>query len=142
MGTNLVAHLRSNLTIRIPIGALSFLEPSDLKSLAVSALFVKGKTTINGADHFSHLQITASGLGKLGDNSEAELFQKVPDIEHLEGLLNATDTHVVITLRGIGEMATHNPDSFIRLSSTVPDFGRPAAEVTMADVRYGSSTTP
>lgn len=142
MGTNLVAHLRSNLTIRIPIGALSFLAPSDLKSLAVSALFVKGKTTINGVDHFSHLQITASGLGKLGDNSEAELFQKVPDIEHLEGLLNATDTHVVITLRGIGEMATHNPDSFIRLSSTVTDFGRPAAEVTMADVRDGSSTTP
>jgi choline dehydrogenase-like flavoprotein len=141
MGTNLVAHLRSNLTIRIPIGALSFLA-SDLKSLAVSALFVKGKSTVNGVDHFSHLQITASGLGKLGDNSEVELFQKVPDIEHLEGLLNATDTHVVITLRGIGEMTTHNPDSFIRLSSTVTDFGRPAAEVTMADVRDGSSTTP
>jgi len=60
----------------------------------------------------------------------------------LEGLLNATDTHVVITLRGIGEMTTHNPDSFIRLSSPMTDFGRPAAEVTMADVRDGSSTTP
>ncbi|HEY6947034.1 MAG TPA: family 16 glycoside hydrolase [Candidatus Acidoferrum sp.] len=142
MGTNLVAHLRSNLTIRIPIGALSFLAPSNRKSLEVSALFVKGKTTINGVDRFCHLQITASGLGKLGDNSEAELFQKVPDIEHLEGLLNAADTHVVITLRGIGEMATHNPDSFIRLSPTVTDFGRPAAEVTMADVRDGTSTTP
>jgi choline dehydrogenase-like flavoprotein len=142
MGTNLVAHLRSNLTIRIPIEALSFLAPSDRKSLEVSALFVKGKATINGVDHFCHLQITASGLGKLGDNSEAELFQKVPDIEHLEGLLNTTDTHVVITVRGIGEMTTHNPDSFVRLSSTVTDFGRPAAEVTMADVRDGSSTTP
>jgi choline dehydrogenase-like flavoprotein len=142
MGTNLVAHLRSNLTIRIPIAALSFLAPSNRKSLEVSALFVKGKTTLNGVDHFSHLQITASGLGKLGDNSEAELFQKVPDIEHLEGLLNATDTHVVITVRGIGEMSTHNPDSFVRLSPTLTDFGRPAAEVTMADVRDGSSTTP
>jgi choline dehydrogenase-like flavoprotein len=142
MGTNLVAHLRSNLTIRIPIAALSFLAPSNRKSLEVSALFVKGKTTLNGVDHFSHLQITASGLGKLGDNSEAELFQKVPDIEHLEGLLNATDTHVVITVRGIGEMSTHNPDSFVRLSPTLTDFGRPASEVTMADVRDGSSTTP
>src|SRR5262250_2135033 len=139
MGSNLVAHLRSNLTIRIPVAALSFLAPSDRQSLEVSALFVKGKTTINGIDHFSHLQITASGLGKLGDNSEAELFQKVPDIEHLEGLLNATDTSVVITLRGIGEMSTHNPDSFIRLSPIVSDFGRPAAEVTMADVRDGTS---
>lgn len=142
MGTNLVAHLRSNLTIRIPIGALSFLTPANRQSLEVSALFVKGKTTVNGQDHFCHLQITASGLGKLGDNSEAELFQKVPDIEHLEGLLNATDTHVVITLRGIGEMTTHNPDSFIRLSPTVTDSGRSAAEVTIADVRDGTSTTP
>jgi Domain of Unknown Function (DUF1080)/GMC oxidoreductase len=142
MGTNLVAHLRSNLTIRIPIAALSFLTPSDRENLEVSALFVKGKTTINGVNHFSHLQITASGLGKLGDNSEAELFQKVPDIEHLEGLLNATDTSVVITLRGIGEMTTKNPDSFIRLSSRVTDFNRPAAEVTLADVRDGTSTTP
>jgi hypothetical protein len=142
MGTNLVAHLRSNLTIRIPITALSFLAPSDRKNLEVSALFVKGKTTINGIDRFSHLQITASGLGKLGDNSEAELFQKIPDIEHLEGLLNATDTHVVITFRGIGEMTTHNPDSFIRLSPSVTDFNRPAAEVTLADVRDGTSTTP
>ena len=142
MGTNLVAHLRSNLTIRIPVAALSFLTPSDRNSLEVSALFVKGKATISGQDHFCHLQITASGLGKLGDNSEAELFQKVPDIEHLEGLLNATDTHVVITLRGIGEMTTHNPDSFIRLSPTASDFGRPAAEVTIADVRDGTSTTP
>lgn len=46
MGTNLVAHLRSNLTIRIPIAALSSLAPSNRQSLEVSALFVKGKTTI------------------------------------------------------------------------------------------------
>jgi choline dehydrogenase-like flavoprotein len=142
MGTNLVAHLRSNLTIRIPVSALSFLTSSDRKSLEVSALFVKGKTTVSGVDHFYHLQITASGLGKLGDNSEAELFQKVPDVEHLEAMLNATDTHVVITVRCIGEMTTHNRDSFIRLSSTATDFNRPAAEVTIADVRDGSSTTP
>src|SRR5207302_4158468 len=60
MGTNLVAHLRSNLTIRVPIRALSFLTPSNRKSLEVSALFVKGKTTIDGVDRFYHLQITAS----------------------------------------------------------------------------------
>jgi len=142
MGTNLVAHLRSNLTIRISVSALSFLTPSSRKSLEVSALFVKGKTIINGADHFYHLQITASGLGKLGDNSEAELFQKIPDVEHLEAMLNATDTDVVITIRGIGEMTTHNPDSFIRLSPNATDFNRPAAEVTIADIRDGSSTTP
>jgi hypothetical protein len=142
MGTNLVAHLRSNLTIRVPVTSLSLLTPAERKSLQVSALFVKGKANIAGADRFFHMQITASGLGKLGDDSEAELFKKVPDIEHLEAMLNANDTHVVITIRGIGEMTTHNPDSFIRLSPGATDFGRPAAEVTMADVRGGSSVTP
>ena len=139
---NLVAHLRSNLTIRVSITSLSFLTPAETEIAQVSALFVKGKANIAGADRFFHMQITASGLGKLGDDSEAKLFKKVPDIEHLEAMLNANDTHVVITIRGIGEMTTHNPDSFIRLSPGATDFGRPAAEVTMADVRGGSSVTP
>ena len=142
MGTNLVAHLRSNLNIRVPVTALSFLTPSDRNSLEASALFVKGKTRIDNTDHFFHLQITASGLGKLGSDSEAELFKKIPDLEQLEAMLNATDTHVVVTVRGVGEMTTHNADSFIRLSANATDFNRPAAEVAVADVRDGTSTTP
>ena len=31
-----------------------------------------------------HFQITASGLKKLGTDSEAELFKKIPTLEHLE----------------------------------------------------------
>src|SRR5262245_12176741 len=38
MGLNLMAHLRSNLTIRVPREALSILTPPELKSLQVSAL--------------------------------------------------------------------------------------------------------
>jgi len=60
--------------------------------------------------HF-HLQITASGLGKTDTNSEAELFQKVPDIEFVQQHLTANDTHVVITIRAIGEMEPGNPNS-------------------------------
>ena len=39
-----------------------------------------------------------------GLDSEAELFKKIPDIDTFDAHKNATDTHVVITIRGIGEM--------------------------------------
>src|SRR5262249_59243321 len=101
-GKNLVAHLRSNLTIRIPVSSLTTLPRSTQTSLQASALFVKGSANIAGEDRFFHLQITASGLNKLGQDSEAELFKKIPDTEQLDTMLSATDTTVVITLRGIG----------------------------------------
>jgi hypothetical protein len=72
MGKNLIAHLRSNLTIRVPVTSLTSLPPSAQSSLQASALFVKGKANIAGEDRFFHLQITASGLNKLGQDSEAE----------------------------------------------------------------------
>src|SRR5207245_3438913 len=51
-----------------------------------------------------HFKITSSGLSAGGTDSEAELFKKIPDIDTFEAHKNATDTHVVITIRGIGEM--------------------------------------
>jgi len=142
MGKNLIAHLRSNLTIRVPMTSLTSLPPSAQSSLQASALFVKGKANIAGEDRFFHLQITASGLNKLGQDSEAELFKKIPDTEQLDTMLRATDTHVIITLRGIGEMTSQNPDSFVRLSPTKTENSRSIAEVTLADVKTGTSNTP
>src|SRR6266852_9235389 len=40
MGKNLIAHLRSNLTIRVPATSLTSLSPSAQSSLQASALFV------------------------------------------------------------------------------------------------------
>jgi choline dehydrogenase-like flavoprotein len=117
VGTNLMAHLRSNLDIRIPKEALSALPPTLTGGLQASALFVKGHHTFTGSSdvgHF-HLQITASGLGAIGGNSEAELFKKIPDIDTYEAHRNANDTHVVITIRGIGEMQSQNPASRVIL---------------------------
>jgi GMC oxidoreductase/3-keto-disaccharide hydrolase len=142
MGKNLIAHLQSNLTIRVPVTSLTSLPPSAQSSLQASALFVKGKANIAGEDRFFHLQITASGLNKLGQDSEAELFKKIPDTEQLDTMLRATDTHVIITLRGIGEMTSQNPDSFVRLSPTRTENSRSIAEVTLADVKTGTSNTP
>ncbi len=121
IGTNLVAHLRSNLSFRIPRVALPTL-PASVRALQTSALLLKGRHAFTLADgtpdgtfgHF-HFQITASGLGPAGKNSEAELFQKVPDVDTLSQQLKATDSHVVITIRGIGEMQPNNAASNVTL---------------------------
>jgi hypothetical protein len=133
MGTNLVAHLRSNLTIRIPRAAIAAnLPPTVIPSLQTSALLVKGKASNGRTFHF---QITASGLQKLGADSEAELFKKIPTLEHLQDMLRATDDTVVITIRGIGDMTPRNPDSFIDLSTLEFDFERPRAVVHLGNAK-------
>jgi 3-keto-disaccharide hydrolase/GMC oxidoreductase len=133
MGTNLIAHLRSNLTIRLPRAAIAAnLPPTLIPSLQASALLVKGKATTGRT---FHLQITASGLNRLGADSEAELFKKVPDLELIDGMLRANDDTVVLTIRGIGEMTPRNPDSFISLSTTDTDFDRPRAVVSLGNAK-------
>src|SRR4029079_7101643 len=104
------------LDLRIPRAALASL-PATAAALEASALFVKGQHQFkkpdgspDGVGHF-HFQITASGLGADGNNSEAELFKKIPDIDLFEAHKHATDTHVVITIRGIGEMEPNNGSS-------------------------------
>jgi Domain of Unknown Function (DUF1080)/GMC oxidoreductase len=140
MGKNLVAHLRSNLVIRVPRAAIAAnLPPTTIPSLQCSALLVKGKAA-NGRTY--HFQITASGLNKLGVDSEAELFKKIPTLEHMDAFLRATDDTVVITIRGIGEMTPHNPDSFIDLSATETDFGRPKAVVSLGNSKANAQQFP
>ena len=143
MGKNLIAHLRSNLNMRIPKASIAANLPAGaVTHLEASALLVKAKKSIGGKDRYFHFQITASGLGKLGVESEAELFKKIPTLEHLETMLQADDTHVVITIRGIGEMTPMNPDSFITLSGNKQDFFRPQAEVHMGNSRWSGAGTP
>jgi choline dehydrogenase-like flavoprotein len=130
IGRNLVAHLRSNLDIRVPRSALPATLPHELQA---SALFVKGRHRhADGSVGYFHLQITASGLGLLGADSEAELFRKVPDIDGFEAFRAADDRTVVITIRGIGEMEPNNPANLIRLDPEPDEHGLPRAFVTLA----------
>ncbi len=133
MGTNLMAHLRSNLTIRVPRAAVAANLPATPPlNLQCSALLVKGRAASGRTFHF---QITASGLNQSGTDSEAELFRKIPTLEHLENMMRATDDTVVITVRGIGDMSPRNPDSFIDLSTTEFDFERPRAVVHLGNAK-------
>jgi len=139
IGTNLMAHLRSNVTLRVPREAFDAVSPT-VKALQTSALLFKGRHPFIGADgnpdgtfgHF-HFQITASGLGNAGPSSEAELFQKVPDLDTVQQHLNATDSHVVVTIRGIGEMQPNNGASNVTLDldPSQVDFGERKAYVNL-----------
>ena len=139
IGTNLMVHLRSNLDIRVPRTALTTL-PGAVKALQASALFVKGRHKFAGTNEHArfHLQITASGLGAVGGNAEAELFKKIPDIDTFDKHRNANDTHVVMTIRAIGEMQPNNPGSRVTLDPgpfEQDEFGVQRALVTIADPR-------
>jgi choline dehydrogenase-like flavoprotein len=135
IGKNLMAHLRSNLTIRVPRAAIAGLPPTG--PLEVSALFVKGRKFIAGQWRHFHFQITATGGGALNTDAEAELFKKIPDYDQLNAMRNANDTSVVITVRSIGEMAAGNPDNNITpdLNSTHTDYAVRKAWVNIGDAR-------
>lgn len=120
IGRNFLAHLRSNLTVRFRRDVLP-IDPA-LKELQASALFVKGRHATSGSVGHFHLQITAAGLGPIGANSEAELFKKVPDIDTFDRFRTASDTDVVVTIRGVGEMEPQNPDSFISLDPEADEY--------------------
>jgi choline dehydrogenase-like flavoprotein len=131
MGQNLMAHLRSNLTIRIPRTALAGLANVPL-ALQAGALFCKCRHPFGNEFSYFHMQITAAGLGALGTDSEAELFKLIPDIDTLDRFTSASDTHVVITIRSIGEMQPQNANSFVRPDPEIDDvFGDQRAFVQL-----------
>lgn len=132
IGKNLMAHLRSNLTIRLPKTSLKYLD-NTIKELQASALFVKSRVThADGTISYYHHQITAAGLNATATDSEAELFKIVPDIDGFDALKSATDTHVVITIRGIGEMEPMNPQNFVRLDNEQDEYAMQRAFVNIA----------
>jgi hypothetical protein len=131
IGRNLMAHLRSNLTIRVPRTALAGLAAAPA-GLQAAALFCKCRHQSRGnPPGYFHMQITAAGLGPLGSDSEAELFKKIPDVDTLDRFTSASDTHVVITIRSIGQMQPHNANSFVRLDSEPDEFGLQRAFVQL-----------
>jgi hypothetical protein len=77
IGKNLIAHLRSNLVIRVPRTAIPGLSPTT-NELQTAALFVKGRATRPNGDLIGrfNLQIVASG-GANTVGGEDELYRMV-----------------------------------------------------------------
>ena len=127
MGRNLMAHVRSDFTVRIRRSAL----PPLPARVQTAALLVRGTTP---AGRF-HLQVTASTHAA---GSDEMLFRMIPDVDLLSAQLANQDANwITITLRGIGEMrgdrTTAIPNattSWIDLSPYESDeFGVPRAYV-------------
>jgi hypothetical protein len=127
MGRNLMAHVRTDLTVRVRRSAL----PPLPVHVQTAALLVRG---LAPTGRF-HIQVTAS-TSRAG--SDELLYRMIPDIDVLSAHLANTDPDwVTVTLRGIGEMhgdrvtPTPNPTgSWIDLSPWESDeFGVPRAYV-------------
>lgn len=127
---NLMAHLRSNITVRIKRTALGLGPATDLETVA---LLARGSTL---GRRFHH-QITAASVA--GANPEANLWSMVPDIDLIDNMkANQDPAWVAITFRGIGEMedqqAVANVDptmSWIDLSQETDQWGMRRAYVNL-----------
>lgn len=119
---NLMAHLRSNIVVRIKRSALGL--PATPTDVETTALLIRGEAF---GRRFHHQVI---GAAVTGDNPEAVMWSMVPDIDLLNGMLaNQNPEWITIVLRGIGEMENSPaapPDankSWIDLSSQTDDRG-------------------
>ena len=127
---NLMAHLRSNITVRIKRSVFGLGAPTDLETVA---LIVRGSAL---GRRFHH-QVTAASV--IGSNPETNMWGLVPDIDVIGRLLvNQDPNWVVITFRGIGEMEDQrvvgnvNPAmSWIDLSSETDQWGMRRAYVNL-----------
>src|SRR5215467_810817 len=133
MGSNLMAHLRSDITARIRRSAIPGLPAQPTEELEMAALLIRGSTSDG---HEYHLQVTASA----GGASDATLFTAVPDLELLDALrANQDPAWISITLRAIGEMTGHpaaqpgdTKQSWVDLAwQNDPATGRPRAWVNL-----------
>lgn len=120
MGSNLMAHLRSNTTVRIKRAVFAGL-PAPASDLETGALIVRGAVDVgSGPKRQYHLQVTAAAT--TGTNPEKNMFAQIPDFDQLDQIkAGQSKDWIVIILRGIGEMA---PDR----SFTFPDDPKDAAK--------------
>ncbi len=128
---NLMAHLRSNITVRIKRTALGLPAgpPADLET---TAFLVRGKSQ----GRQLHFQISAASTGDA--NPEKNMWEQIPDVEFQDHIRKIQDPNwVTIVFRAIGEMtgqASLNPDpaaSWIDLSAEVDEVGQRRAYVNL-----------
>jgi Domain of Unknown Function (DUF1080)/GMC oxidoreductase len=138
MGANFMAHLRTNLTVRVKRSALGLAASTELEQ---GGAIIRGEiANADGSKRRFHLQVLASA--EKGTNPEATMWSMVPDIDLLRNLLvNQSPDWVTIVFRGLGEMdgdrqsGAGSVTSFIDLTNgsdptQVDEFGARRAWVT------------
>ena len=138
IGTNLISHMRSNYSFRLPRAVVPALAGKDLQA---SAMFVKcRKAHADGTVSHFHLQITAAGMKGVGANSEAELFQKIPDLDTIDIFRQADEDSIVMTVRAVGELQAGNPGNRVSLAGERDEFGIRRAFVSINPNRNDAET--
>jgi choline dehydrogenase-like flavoprotein len=138
IGTNLISHMRSNYSFRLPRAVVPLIAGKDLQA---SAMFVKcRKAHADGSVSHFHLQITAAGMKGIGTNSEAELFQKIPDIDSLDAFRQADEDSIVMTVRAVGELQAGNPGTRVTLGGETDEFGTRRAFVSINPTQNDAET--
>ena len=139
IGTNLVSHMRSNYSFRLPRAVVPVLAGQDLQA---SAMFVKcRKGHGDGSVSHFHLQITAAGIKLGGDaNSEAELFQKIPDIDTIDVFRQSDEDSIVMMVRAVGELQAGNSGNRVTLSGETDEFGMRRAFVSINPTQNDAET--
>jgi len=101
MGANFMAHLRTNLTVRVKRIALGLGASTTLEQ---GGAIVRGEiTNPDGSKRRYHFQVLASA--EKGQNPEATMWTMVPDIDLFRNLLANEDPNwVTVVFRGLGEM--------------------------------------
>lgn len=100
MGANFMAHLRTNLTVRVKRSAMGL---GGLSTLEQGGAIIRGEITLGGVKRRYHYQVLASA--EIGKNPEGAMWTMVPDIDLLGNLLaNQSPDWVSIVFRGLGEM--------------------------------------
>jgi 3-keto-disaccharide hydrolase/GMC oxidoreductase len=101
VGANLMVHLRKNaqFTVPIPPGLM-------LKDLELSALLVRCRAKVNGANAHYHFQISASALprGSGSSQSDALLFQSPPDLDNIRHFEDTAPGEIDVSIRAVGEV--------------------------------------
>src|SRR5207245_5812205 len=111
------------------------------KDLQASAMFVKCRKAHGdgSASHF-HLQITAAGMKGIGTNSEAELFQKIPDIDTLDTFRQTYEDSIVMMVRAVGELQASNPGNRVTLGGETDELGMRRAIVSLEPKHLDAAT--
>jgi choline dehydrogenase-like flavoprotein len=129
IGRNLMSHLCSTLTIRLPPAAVPAARPAKASAAILS---VKGrKKGLTGACHFL-LQITATGLATSVPRNTTGRGTMLPDPDGLIAFPQEEPDTTVITIRGLGEMEPQNPVNRVMLDRHLDDDGLPRALVHLS----------
>ena len=101
IGANFVAHLRTNLTVRVKRSALGLVPSADLEQ---GGCIVRGEiANTDGTTRRYHFQVL--GSSEKGANPEGTMWTMVPDIDLFRNLLvNRDPDWITIVFRGLGEM--------------------------------------